>query len=224
MSDDLTLVLESSTYRGSVAVFRGDGILSEQTLVEVSGGARGTRDEQLMPAVRECMGQAGIQPPDLARVIVGEGPGSFTSLRIGGSIAKGFCHALDIPLYTVSSLMLIALAAELGEGDRCLALIDAMRGEWYGQMYAADGGTIESSGPIRFYEAGEIEKLEAGGVIATGPGRARDIFPHASSVGTLLAQISASAPVDLDAWEPAYGRLAEAQARWEVQHGRPLAS
>jgi hypothetical protein len=49
-----------------------------------------------------------------------------------------------------------------------------------------------------------------------------DWLPHARGAAHVLVSLIASGPVDIDTWEPAYGRLAEAQVRWEETHGRPL--
>ena len=46
--------------------------------------------------------------------------------------------------------------------------------------------------------------------------------PHARNVAYLTKLLDATAPADLARWEPQYGRLAEAQVRWEAEHGRPL--
>ena len=48
--------------------------------------------------------------------------------------------------------------------------------------------------------------------------------PRASASRKLEDWLAASGPVDLARWEPSYGRLAEAQVKWEAAHGRPLAS
>jgi hypothetical protein len=48
--------------------------------------------------------------------------------------------------------------------------------------------------------------------------------PHARGVAALAARLAASGPVDIDAWEPNYGRAAEAQVQWEARHGRALAA
>jgi len=55
-----------------------------------------------------------------------------------------------------------------------------------------------------------------------GPGREIDVSPHARGVATLLDSIIEAGPVDIASWEPDYGRLAEAQVRWEAAHGRKL--
>jgi tRNA threonylcarbamoyladenosine biosynthesis protein TsaB len=55
-----------------------------------------------------------------------------------------------------------------------------------------------------------------------GPAQLCDVGPHARGVAPILESIIESGPVDLASWEPDYGRLAEAQVRWEAAHGRPL--
>jgi tRNA threonylcarbamoyladenosine biosynthesis protein TsaB len=55
-----------------------------------------------------------------------------------------------------------------------------------------------------------------------GPGQRLDFHPHARGVASLLESVVRGGPVDLASWEPSYGRLAEAQVRWEAAHGRPL--
>ena len=56
-----------------------------------------------------------------------------------------------------------------------------------------------------------------------GPGQPeRSVEPHARAAARLTKLIGATAPADLAQWEPAYGRLAEAQVKWEAAHGRPL--
>jgi hypothetical protein len=55
-----------------------------------------------------------------------------------------------------------------------------------------------------------------------GPGQEIDVHPHARGVAPILASIIESGAVRLASWEPDYGRLAEAQVRWEAAHGRPL--
>ena len=51
-----------------------------------------------------------------------------------------------------------------------------------------------------------------------------DVVPDASAVASLLSRVIAAGAVPLDSWEPRYGRLAEAQVKWEAAHGRPLSA
>ncbi len=86
----------------------------------------------------------------------------------------------------------------------------------------ADGAMRESS-DVRVVRDNEIESIaEAAGARVAGPGRDTDVAPHARGVARLRVHAALAAPVDLASWEPNYGRLAEAQVRWEAAHGRAL--
>src|SRR5678815_3238619 len=89
MMTDYSLVIEGSTYGGSVAVVRDRNVIAERTLVDSGTPSRAGREERVLPSVAECLDEAGISARGLARVICGAGPGSFTSLRVSASVAKG---------------------------------------------------------------------------------------------------------------------------------------
>ena len=123
----ILLALDASPYTGTVAVVRnGVVVASAETAM------RGEREERLMPAVAATMAAAEVTPSELGLVVCGAGPGSFTSLRIAASIAKGIAFAQEVPLHAASSLALMVAGAEpaLAEG-RYLAVLDALRGEAY---------------------------------------------------------------------------------------------
>ena len=75
--------------------------------------------------------------PDLARIAVTTGPGSFTGLRIGLSAARGIGLARAIPVVGVPSLLAISLSAPAGKPVS--VLLDARRGEAYFQSFSAPG-------------------------------------------------------------------------------------
>ena len=214
----LTLALDASTNLGTVAVLRDGAVVAVREAV-----MRGEHEERLMPAVLAALADAGAVPRDVARVVCGAGPGAFTSLRIAAGIAKGVAQGAGVPLFAVSSLVLVAAgdAVALPPG-RYVATLDAMRGERYAQpvLVLADG-TVRADG---VQALASVEQLAAAGAPVVGPLEPTPRMPHARGVAALLAECIAAGPVDLDAWEPSYGRLAEAQVKWEAAHGRPLAA
>lgn len=217
----LTLALDASTYGGTVAVLRGTQLLAAREVA-----MRGATEERLMPAVADALEDAGVRVEELARVVCGEGPGSFTSLRIAGSIAKGIAFARGIPLLPVSSLALIVAAAAppLPAGEY-LAAIDALRDEAYvAPCTVDDAGRVVAVGAMRVIANAELAALAARGTRVAGPGHPFAGAPHARGVGNLEGWLASRPPADLGSWEPVYGRLAEAQVRWEAAHGRPLAA
>lgn len=137
----LILNIETGTDVCSVAL-SADGELI--ALRESSSGRDHARD--LGVFIDEILTAAGRRVGELDAVAVGKGPGSYTGLRIGVSMAKGLCYALGIPLISVGSLESLARVADrelqagrLDIGDREDALlcpmIDARRMEVYTQLF-----------------------------------------------------------------------------------------
>jgi len=215
----ITLVVDASTYVGTSAVIR-DG----QVVAEAEAAMRGRDSEALMPAVAGALARAGVRPREIGRVVCGAGPGSFTSLRIAASIAKGLAFGAGCPLFAVSSLALLIAGDGAPAPGRYLAGLDALRGEAYvaGYLVAASGDIdmILTERLVRQQDVAQVASALC--ALTAGPGQGIDRAPRARGAGALAALISASGPVDLASWEPGYGRKAEAQMRWEAAHGQPL--
>lgn len=216
----VTLAIDAATYEGSVAVLRAGVVAAERTVA-----MRGETAERLMPAVIAALADAGCAVRDVQRVVCGEGPGSFTSLRIAGAIAKGIAFGNSVPLYAVSSLALIVAGAGDLEPGNYLAVLDAMRGERYTALFARTAeGAVRVLGPTQRVGADAIAELaRAKGATPIGPLEDIRFAPHARGARAMLDQVAKGGDVSVDSWEPTYGRLAEAQAKWEATHGRPLA-
>jgi len=244
---DLILVLEASAGSGSLALLRGDDVVAEAGVP-----MRGHDGERLMPALVQLLRETGAATHDLQRIVCGGGPGGFTSLRIAAAIAKGLAESLGVELWAVSSLALLAAGerGELGEAWHArgavmaedaaghqvparrrdvLAVLDALRGEWYSQRFGfgPDGTVMAVDAPVlRDRESLEAEAASRGGARIVGVGG--DSFDGGRVATPLARHVSRLPkgpllhPVDLARWEPDYGRLAEAQVKWEKAHGRPL--
>lgn len=213
----VSLVVEASTPHASVAVLCG-GVLLAAADAEMRPGA----DETLMPAVDQALRAAGVRPAELESVVCGAGPGGFTGLRIAAAVAKGLAHATGCRLEAVPSLALAAAARGPG---RWLATLDALRGERYAAQVTVDG--LGYAFEYTYLGVLGAEALAAALARADkGPWRTAvaDANTRAPRARDVVGCDQLVTPVDLDAWEPVYGRLAEAQARWEVAHGRALAT
>ena len=222
-----TLALDGSTYSGSVALIRGSEVIAERTIGGEDGSvSRAGRGEKLMPAVAACLDEARVKRSEIAQIVCGSGPGSFTSLRVAGSVAKGLAAGLGIPLYAVSSLLLTVTGAKPpAPPGQYLSVLDAMRGEFYSAhiVVTGDEPASQTAAPkiISAEELHELSNMHSH-LLVIGPGQQIDAHPHARGVAQLLDGLLRFGPVDLAAWEPDYGRLAEAQVKWEAAHGRPL--
>ena len=217
----ITLALDASTYVGDVAVLRDAEVLASESVA-----MKGAEHERLMPAVADVLRSTLTDVDAIDRVVCGAGPGSFTSLRIAGAICKGISCGAGVPLFAVPSGALIVAGAGPAVG-RYLSVVDALRGEAYVALYEVDlERKLHELEPARIVSLAEIEPLAADlGARTIGPSRdlcALVANPRAQAVAVLEAFVAASGAVDLASWEPAYGRLAEAQVKWEAAHGRPL--
>ncbi len=141
----LILCMETGTDICSVGIAR-DGVLL--SLRESDQGRDHARKAALF--VDELLRETGIAPDDLDAVAVGKGPGSYTGLRIGVSLAKGLCYGLGKPLIAVGSLdALVEVAREdheagilsVDDWGRALLcpMVDARRMEVYAQVFDSAG-------------------------------------------------------------------------------------
>lgn len=203
-------------------MIRDREVIAERTLPEEREPGRRSGEEHFMPMVVDCLRDAETAVGELERVICGAGPGSFTSLRIAASIAKGIAVGADCPLYAVSSLALILAATEHADG-KWLAALPAMRDEMFVALFDIESGIIRETGPARILPEASVEDEAArlGADIVGSAGALRQ-YPHARGAARMLDTILDGGPCDIETWEPLYGRLAEAQVRWEAAHGRSL--
>jgi tRNA threonylcarbamoyladenosine biosynthesis protein TsaB len=132
-----------------------------------------------------------------------------------------------VPLVPVSSLALVVASRRPVVPGRYLAAIDALRGEHYVELFETGvNGVIEPQGPTLRIPSSTLAAFAADhGATLVGPPQVDGLAvePHASAAAAITNLIDATTPADLAGWEPAYGRLAEAQVKWETAHGRPLA-
>jgi len=92
--------------------------------------------------IEECVKQSGIPLAALDAVAVSRGPGSYTSLRVGASVAKGICYALDKPLIAIDTLLTLAWASRAMGNQQSAAnnplfipMLDARRQEVWAAVY-----------------------------------------------------------------------------------------
>jgi tRNA threonylcarbamoyladenosine biosynthesis protein TsaB len=229
------LALETATDRASVAVGRAAADAVEESL---SGARR--HAGALLPMVDAVLRRRGVGLDAITGLIVSDGPGSFTGLRVGATAAKALARARSLPLRSAPSLMARAAGVAREPGSLVLAVSDALRGEVYAAAFR-----FSPHGVVTVLEPG-VRRPEALGRLGLGPdmlvgetpGAVRELLersfglamiapPEGAPRATALIALAgreggARAVPDPSVWEPFYGRPAEAQARWEIAHGRPL--
>lgn len=136
------------------------------------------QSSSLAPMVEELMSSNQLTVKDCSAVAVSGGPGSYTGLRVGVSLAKGLCFGAGIPLIAVGTLELIARQAVEAVSDSVpdfvVPMIDARRMEVYQTVY--DGclkGTIEAVEPLILDEDSYSGLLDRGTVLFCGDGCAK---------------------------------------------------
>ena len=194
------------------------------------------REDALMPAIAATLQDASATMADVRAIACGSGPGSFTSLRIAAALSKGLAQASQIPLYAIPSMLLAALELRAQSGSYVLHG-DALRGERFAQRFdvgvvavAGTGGIVTAIGGMVRMVLADVEQwatsqslvLVAIGSTPVSACDARSAWPRARNAAALATVWESFRPVDLAAWEPDYGRLAEAQVKWEETHQRAL--
>lgn len=226
------LAIDTATDVASVGVRAGEQI--------VARSIRGARQHaaQILPLVHEVLALAHVSLAQIGGVIVGDGPGSFTGLRIGWAAAKGLIQERQLPLIAIPSLLGAAHAAGV---ETVAACYDALRGQVFGAMYAFAGDEVKTLvAPDLFSITTLVVRAGKSPDIAVGDGAQRyreDVVawtgrapvgidalpPLAGSLLALFAYDGARRAIeDPRVVEPVYGRPAEAQAIWEARYGRPL--
>ncbi len=136
----MILNIESATGTCSVCVSRGEEILDFQEAEQEY-----EHSKVLTELIDKCLKTSKLDLGKLDAVAVSSGPGSYTSLRVGASTAKGICYALGKPLISVDTLQSLALATQKQmqlSGAYYCPMIDARRMEVYCNIFDSDNNPI----------------------------------------------------------------------------------
>jgi tRNA threonylcarbamoyladenosine biosynthesis protein TsaB len=234
------LALDTSTPSTSVGLMLGERETLEAYDHPGAGGRPG-HQARLLPLARELLGEAGIGWPELDRVVVGLGPGTYTGLRVGVASARALAQSLGLEIAGVSSSLALAHgASRAGHTGPVLTLMDARRSELFLAAYApaqdamAPPLVLAEPRPVPVAElAAGLEEIEAGAEIALGDdwlavgsgvasagASLSEAEVRAASADSPLQHLSAAALCELgarlpaqllDAVTPDYRRLADAE-------------
>lgn len=121
------LFIDTSSSDVSIAVVKDGKILS--SIVDRVPNAHSV---YTVDFIDKAIKKAGLVPGDINKILVVTGPGSFTGVRIGVTIAKTYAYLKNIDIVAVSSLKMLAL---VDSHDYCLSLINARHGNYYIGLY-----------------------------------------------------------------------------------------
>ncbi|PWI34347.1 tRNA (adenosine(37)-N6)-threonylcarbamoyltransferase complex dimerization subunit type 1 TsaB [Vibrio albus] len=124
------LALDTATENCSVALLY-DGTITTRSEISPRGHA-----SKVLPMVDEVLKEAGLTLAELDALAFGQGPGSFTGVRIGTGIAQGLAFGADIPMIGISTLEAMAQAMYRIHGvSNAVCAIDARMSEVYWARY-----------------------------------------------------------------------------------------
>lgn len=203
----MLLTFDTATPRVAVALHDGSDVVAE---LEAERAMK--HGEQLAPLVDAVMRQVGVVRQDLTAIGVGVGPGPFTGLRVGLVTARTLAFVLEIPVYGVCTLDVLAVeAVDTGAVDRDFVVAtDARRKEVYLASYDADG--VRLDGPV-------VDKPAALATDAPVVGEGALLYPEAFPLAVgpqrpsagWLARVVAEERAELVDPEPMYLRRPDAE-------------
>lgn len=213
------LAFDTSSKALSLAILEDKQVLAETTI-----NIKKNHSITLMPAIDFLMASLDWTPKDLDRIVVAEGPGSYTGLRIAVATAKTLAHTLNIELIGMSSLL--SLVPRQQEG-LLVPLMDARRNNVYAGFYE-NAKPVMPEAHLSFAEVLEkvtdVEQVTFVGEVGPFVEQIQEQLPQASYQETLPN----AANLALWAWDkkadslhdfvPNYLKRVEAEENWLKNH------
>jgi len=168
------LNIETSTEVCSISIAKNGMLLFKR---ETSEGL--SHSELLTVFIEDLLAENKFKLSELDAIAVSKGPGSYTGLRIGVSVAKGLCYGLDIPLLSVNSLEIMGIYATRhltqysNENALFCPMIDARRMEVYTALYNSKGEEIKPVSAEIIKEDFLLEQLKENKILFFGNGAAK---------------------------------------------------
>jgi len=158
----MILAIDTSTARLGIAVYNGSEVLAESCWTSPN-----RHTVSLAPAVDEMLNNLEIDKKKLKAIGVALGPGSFTSLRVGLSFAKGISLGLGIPVIGVPTLDITANQQPLGETPLC-AFLQAGRGKIAASFYESKRNRWTCCSEIEVYTPETLSEAITVPTVLTG--------------------------------------------------------
>lgn len=162
---EVILSLETSTPICSIALHQNGVMIGEKSL-----DVPGAHSEKLVGMIDSLLDECQLSIKQVSAVAVSEGPGSYTGLRIGVSVAKGLAFAGDIPLIAISTLKALSYGAksEIEDTGLIVAMLDARRMEVYREVFDQDLNSVRKLDSEVIDEESFSDLLEKGKVYFVG--------------------------------------------------------
>jgi tRNA threonylcarbamoyladenosine biosynthesis protein TsaB len=173
------LALDTSTPLGSVCVAKGSHVLAERVI-----RGQGSHSSDLIPTIDAVLQEAGTDLSELTGLVVGAGPGSFTGVRVAAATAKGLAHALDVPLWAVSSLEAGAAAVDIDRFEPAVDIGEATKPK---EGQAASLSDEERAWPRFVLFDARSDRVYGACYLPTEDGFDVLVPPHSTTIGAVLS-------------------------------------
>ncbi|MFB7639916.1 tRNA (adenosine(37)-N6)-threonylcarbamoyltransferase complex dimerization subunit type 1 TsaB [Peribacillus butanolivorans] len=227
------LAIDTSNFTLGIALINDIQVIGEYTT-----NLKKNHSVRVMPAIETLLRDCDTSPKELTKIVVAQGPGSYTGVRIGVTIAKTLAWTLKIPLSAVSSLEVLAANGRYFNG-LVSPLFDARRGQIYTGLYEIENNVLntvmEDCNILSSEWAIRLKELKRP-VLFVG----QDVEIHREAITKVLGNLAAFSPVqlfnsrpselafiglnknevDIHQFVPNYIRMAEAEAKWLEQQGK----
>lgn len=142
------LSIESSGNVCSVALHRNGALISIKESSEPNVHAK-----TLAIFIKEILNENNLKASKLKAIAISAGPGSYTGLRIGTSLAKGICFASNVPFISVNTLQTLAFnikqkCGEMPANSMIMPMVDARRMEVYTEVFAQNLKSVSDTFPV----------------------------------------------------------------------------
>lgn len=177
----LLLNIETATEVCSVCISKDDQVIAIKEINELK-----SHSELLTVFIDELLQENKLNRNQLDGIVISDGPGSYTGLRIGASTAKGLAYALDIPLIKVCTLQALANGAlkDANKNDLIVPMIDARRMEVYTASFNYELNQIHPINSIilNTFEAKERFKNQSIHFCGNGTKKCTNEFPTSDKI------------------------------------------
>lgn len=193
---------------------------------------------RVMPAIDALLKECDTKPAELSKIVVAKGPGSYTGVRIGVTIAKTLAWTLNIPLVGISSLKILGTVGRYFDGY-VSPIFDARRGQIYTGLYHYNDQvlqTVKEDTIVMVHDWAEKLKSLDKKILFVG----NDLAIHQDIIKEILGNKAQFATIteynprpselallglhqegeDIHTFIPNYIRLAEAEAKWLETQGK----
>lgn len=228
------LAIDTSNNALGVALLDEDKILGEYIT-----NLKKNHSIRIMPAIQMLMKDCEKEPNDLTKIVVAKGPGSYTGVRIGVTIAKTLAWSLNIPLAGISSLEILASGTGRYFNGAVSPLFDARRGQVYTGLFQFLNGkpvTIVKDELVMIKDWAEKLTAISSPILFVGNDTAihRPVIEEILGQKAVFAEMTEDNPrpselallgkdqpgEDIHSFVPNYIRLAEAEAKWLEAKGQ----